>query len=351
MNTPDIGAGPLTLLRIKLHRPQVSRELVHRPRLMERLNQGLNRKLTLVSAPAGYGKTTLVTEWLESVEHPVSWLALDENDNDPARFLAYFMAALQQVDPGIGQAAQAMLQAAQPPPPEALLTGLLNDVATTPNAFFLVLDDYHLIQTLPIHQQLAFWLEHQPPQMHLVLATREDPPLPLSRLRAGGQITDVRQTDLLFTAEETGDFLRRVMALDADTLHPLAEVELPGGPLIEIALDAARGRLYVLSALSPRYRGIFVLKTGDLSSLALVAGSPATPLTQAAALALSADGHLLVAESTRLYQISPEDFDVVTRARLEHPVKRGGLVADPVTGRAIWLSPAGVFVERGLVTP
>jgi hypothetical protein len=144
--------------------------------------------------------------------------------------------------------------------------------------------------------------------------------------------------------------VRRVMALDADTLHPLAEVELPGGPLIEIALDTARGRLYVLSALSPRYRGISVLKTDDLSSLALVAGSPTTPLAQAAALALSADGYLLVAESTRLYQISPEDFDVVTQARLEHPVKRGGLMADPVTGRAIWLSPAGVFVERGLVT-
>jgi LuxR family maltose regulon positive regulatory protein len=216
------------LLATKLYIPPLRPSLVSRPRLFERLNDGLPgqdaglsegrfaRRLTLVSAPAGYGKTTLVTEWLNSVEHPVTWLSLDEKDNDPACFLAYFMAALQQVDPGIGQAAQAMLQAAQLPPPEALLTSLLNDVATNPDAFVLVLDDYHLIQALPIHQQLAFWLEHQPPQMHLVIATRQDPPLPLSRLRARGQITDIRQTDLLFTAEETSDFLRRVMALELE---------------------------------------------------------------------------------------------------------------------------------------
>jgi LuxR family maltose regulon positive regulatory protein len=204
------------LLRTKLYVPPGRTELVSRLRLLERLRAGLDRKLTLVSAPAGFGKTTLVAEWLADVERPVTWLSLDENDNDPARFLAYFLTALQQVDPGIGQAAQVMLQAPQPPPPEALLTSLLNDVAFTPDAFVLVLDDYHLIQTLPIHQQLVFWLEHQPPQMHLVIATRQDPPLPLSRLRARDQIADIRQTDLLFTVEETDDFLRRVMALDLE---------------------------------------------------------------------------------------------------------------------------------------
>jgi LuxR family maltose regulon positive regulatory protein len=185
------------------------------------LNAGLAWKLTLVSAPAGYGKTTLVADWLhgrDGVTSPrqLAWLSLDEHDNDPARFLAYLLAALQQVNPDIGQAAQVMLQASQPPPPEAPLTSLLNDVASTPDAFVLVLDDYHLIQTLPIHQVLAFWLQHQPPQMHLVIATREDPPLPLSRLRARGQITDIRQTDLLFTFDETSDFLRRVMALELE---------------------------------------------------------------------------------------------------------------------------------------
>ena len=209
------------LLATKLFVPPPRAELVARPRLVERLNAGLDRKLTLVSAPAGYGKTTLVADWLRgqggaASPRPIAWLSLDESDNDPARFLAYSSAALQQVDPDIGQVAQGMLQAAQPPPPKALLTSLLNDVASTPRAFVLVLDDYHLIQTLPIHQQLAFWLEHQPPQMHLVIATREDPPLPLSRLRARDQITDIRQSDLLFTADETTDFLRRVMALELE---------------------------------------------------------------------------------------------------------------------------------------
>ncbi len=212
---------PVPLLATKLFVPPPRAALVARPRLVERLNAGLDRRLTLVSAPAGYGKTTLVADWLHdrgqaALSRQIAWLTLDENDNDPARFLAYLVAALRQVDPDIGQAAQMMLQAPQPPPTEALLTSLLNDVASTPDAFVLVLDDYHLIQTLPIHQQLAFWLQHQPPQMHLVIATREDPPLPLSRLRARGQITDIRQTDLLFTVDETTDFLRRVMALELE---------------------------------------------------------------------------------------------------------------------------------------
>jgi len=149
-----------------------------------------------------------------SAERPFIWLSLDENDNDPARFLTYLLAALRRINPNIGQAAQAMLQAPQPPLPEPLLTALINDIAATPRPFVLVLDDYHLISTLSIHQQLAFLLAHQPPQMHLVIVSREDPPLPLSRLRARGHTTEIRQDDLRFTEEETADFLRRVMRLD-----------------------------------------------------------------------------------------------------------------------------------------
>jgi LuxR family maltose regulon positive regulatory protein len=220
----------MSLLTTKLCIPPRRAELVLRPRLAERLNAGLYqgsvhkddplkqlpfaRRLTLVSAPAGFGKTTLVSEWLGDCEHPSAWLSLDEGDNDPSQFFAYFLAALQQVDASIGQAATMMLGAPQPPPPEALLTSLINDVALTPEPFTLVLDDYHLVQSLPIHQQIAYLLEHQPPQMHLVIATREDPPLPLARLRARGQITDIRQGDLEFTEEETGNFLRQVMQLD-----------------------------------------------------------------------------------------------------------------------------------------
>ena len=129
---------------------------------------GLDRTPTLVSAPAGFGKTTLLSEWIHcrgavTAHLQVAWLSLDEGDNDPARFLAYFLAALQRVDPAIGQAAQAMLQAPHLPPPETFLTSLINGIAATPNPFVLILDDYHLIHALPIHQQLAFLLEHQPP--------------------------------------------------------------------------------------------------------------------------------------------------------------------------------------------
>ena len=183
----------MSLLTTKLYVPPSHPNLVLRPRLIARLNKGLclGCKLTLVSAPAGFGKTTLVTEWLSNKEGDVSsravaWLSLDEEDSDPARFFAYLIAALQNVDSTIGQTARAMLQNPQPPPPESLLTTLINDIAATPDPFVLVLDDYHLITALPIHQLLAFLLEHAPPQMHLVIATREDPLLPLSRLRARG---------------------------------------------------------------------------------------------------------------------------------------------------------------------
>jgi LuxR family maltose regulon positive regulatory protein len=184
------------------------------------LNEGLGRKLTLVSAPAGFGKTTLVAEWLDNLKaaggagRPFTWLSLDENDNDPARFVTYLLAALQNVAPEIGQAAQAMLQAPQPPPPQSWLTSLINDIAATPQPFVLVLDDYHLIHTLAIHQQLAFLLEHQPPQIHLAIVTREDPPLPLARWRARGQTVEIRQADLRFTERETVDFMRQAMQLD-----------------------------------------------------------------------------------------------------------------------------------------
>jgi LuxR family maltose regulon positive regulatory protein len=220
----------MSLLTTKLCIPPLRADLVQRPRLAERLNAGLvlgsaheggpqerlgfARRLTLVSAPAGFGKTTLVTEWLSDSEHPCAWLSLDESDNDPSRFFTYLLAALQRVDPNIGQAALIMQQSPQPPPPEALATSLINDVASTPQPFILVLDDYQLIQSLPIHQQLSFLLEHLPAEMHLVIATREDPPLPLARLRGRGQITDIRQRDLKLTVGETTSFLRQVMQLD-----------------------------------------------------------------------------------------------------------------------------------------
>jgi LuxR family maltose regulon positive regulatory protein len=206
----------------KLCVPPVRPDLVRRPHLSERLKKGLDRKLTLVSAPAGFGKTTLVAQWLRSIERPSTWLALDQGDNDPARFLTYLLTALQTVEPNIGRSAQGALEALQPAALDVILTSLINDIAAAPTPFVLVLDDYHVIHTLPIHQQMAFLLEHQPPEMHLVIVSREDPPFPLSRLRAQGYMTEIRQSDLRFTEHETADFLGRVMELDLPSSDVLA---------------------------------------------------------------------------------------------------------------------------------
>ena len=207
------------LLTTKLYIPPVRPELVLRPRLIERLNAGLvsRRRLTLVSAPAGYGKTTLVNVWLRSTGQPFTWISLDEGDNDLICFLNYLVAAFRQVDDGIGQAAQHLLEAPQLPPVEPLLTELINDIVTQSLSFALVLDDYHTITELAVHEAVRFLLERQPPQMHLVIVSRQDPPLPLSRLRGRGQVTEMRQSDLRFTLEEATRFLNQSMGLNLET--------------------------------------------------------------------------------------------------------------------------------------
>src|SRR6266478_6592317 len=205
---------PTPILATKLYIPPLRPNVVIRPRLLERLNEGLHRNLTLISAPAGFGKTTLVSEWVEGIERPTAWLSLDEGENDPARFLTYLVAALQTIAATIGEGVLGALQSPQPPPPEAILTALLNDLTTIQDQFVLVLDDYHVIDAKPIDQALTFLLEHLPPQMHLVIATREDPQLPLARLRARGQLTELRVTDLRFTLSETAEFLNQGMGLN-----------------------------------------------------------------------------------------------------------------------------------------
>lgn len=204
------------ILVTKLYAPPPSPKAVLRPRLIERMNEGLaaGRRLILVSAPAGFGKTTLVSEWAGGCGRPVAWLSLDEADSDPARFLAYLIAALQTVAAGIGAGASAVLQSPQPPAAEAILTLLLNEIAATPDGFILVLDDYHAIDSEPVDHALAFLLDHLPPQLRLVIATRQDPSLPLARLRAGGRLTELRAADLQFTPAEAADFLNRVMGLN-----------------------------------------------------------------------------------------------------------------------------------------
>jgi LuxR family maltose regulon positive regulatory protein len=202
------------LLQTKLYVPRLRPFLIPRPHLIEKLHTGLNGKLTLISAPAGFGKTTIVTEWIAGCKRPFAWLSLDERDNDLTRFLSYFIAALQTVSSSFGKKALGMLESPQPPPTESILTTLLNEIATIPEEFALVLDDYHVVDDQTIDQALTFLLEHLPPQMHLVITTREDPPLPLPRLRVRGLLTEMRAADLRFTVEETAVFLNRVTGLE-----------------------------------------------------------------------------------------------------------------------------------------
>lgn len=204
------------LLFTKFFIPPPRHELVPRPRLIERLNEGLlkGNKLTLISAPAGFGKTTLASLWLESITIPIAWLSLDERDKDPARFLTYLIAALQNIRPGIGLNLQAILQSPQPLHIENILTLLINEITANANDFLVVLDDYHSLDSLQVDHAMEFLIDHQPAQMHLVIATREDPDLPLARLRARGQCCELRAADLQFTPVEASEFLNQVMGLN-----------------------------------------------------------------------------------------------------------------------------------------
>ncbi|MFC2023777.1 LuxR C-terminal-related transcriptional regulator [Chloroflexota bacterium] len=207
-----MGSSPV--LTTKLYIPQVRPELVPRPRLIERLNERMSRKLTLVSAPAGFGKTTLLAEWVAGCERPVAWVSLDKDDNDPARFWAHLIAALQTIHAGVGDAALAPLQSPRPPSIETLLTGLINELTQVPKPFALVLDDLQVIAAPQVHEALTFLLDHLPPQMHLALSTRADPPWPLARRRARREMTEIRIDELRFTSGEAAEFLNKAMKLD-----------------------------------------------------------------------------------------------------------------------------------------
>lgn len=208
------------LLTTKFHMPLVRSPLVRRDRLIEALNQGKEGKLILISAPAGFGKTTLLSEWVRQAKLPISWLSLDESDNDPIRFWTYVVAALQQVHNQIGAATLSMLRSTELAAFESFLILLINELANLQDEMALVLDDYHVITARPIHEAVTFLLEHLPPQFHLAIASRVDPPLPLARLRVRGQLTELRAADLRFTVAEAIAFLNQSMQL------PLSEEQV-----------------------------------------------------------------------------------------------------------------------------
>jgi len=234
------------ILATKLYIPPPRPKAVLRPRLIAQLNEGLHRKLTLIAAPAGFGKTTLLSEWRVLCGRPVAWLSLDEADNEPIRFLSYIVAALQTVAPSIGAGLVAVLESPQPPPTTVILTALLNDITTLPDQFVLVLDDYHVVEAGgplgAVDQVLNYLVEHLPSQMHLVIATREDPPLPLARLRARDHLTELRATDLRVTPAEAATFLTQVMGLnlsvqDVATLEDRTEGWIAGLQLAALSMQ------------------------------------------------------------------------------------------------------------------
>src|SRR5216684_3646313 len=202
------------LLVTKLAMPPVRSDLVPRPRLTNQLQLGIQRPLTLIAAPAGFGKTTLLSTWLEHAPLQAAWISLERGDDDLTRFWSYVFTALARVHPGSGTSALALLQAStlSPLPPiETVLTAWINALATLPHEVALVLDDYHLITEQSIHRSLTFLLDHLPRQLHLVMATRADPPLPLARLRARGHLTEIRAAELRFTSEEVMAFLTQAL--------------------------------------------------------------------------------------------------------------------------------------------
>ena len=224
------GATGLPLLATKLFVPRPRPDLVPRPRLLARLDAGLDvGRCSLLSAPAGAGKTSLLAAWLAPLDRPVAWVTLDERDQDAHQVLRYLVAALQTIAPACGRGALAWLDAPRPPPPEVVVTGLVNDLAALPAPGLLVLDDYHLVRAPDVHAAVAFLLDHLPPALHLVIASREDPPLPLPRLRARHQLTEVRAADLGFSVEEAAAFLGAGMGLALAEAQVAALVERTEG--------------------------------------------------------------------------------------------------------------------------
>ncbi len=238
MQKPDL------LIRTKLRRPFTRPNLVTRPDLQARIADGLRYPLTLVIAPAGFGKTTLVASCVSSCGMPAAWLSLDKDDNQAGHFLAYLAAALQEADHAIGVEVVPLLAGMQPVPPEVVLTSLVNDLDAAGREMVLVLDDYQFISSPVVHEAVAFLLAHAPPAFHLLVATRSDPPLPLARLRARGQTVELRADDLSFTAAEAAQFLNQVMGLrlDSRSVEILSERTEGWAAGLQMAALSMRGR-------------------------------------------------------------------------------------------------------------
>jgi LuxR family maltose regulon positive regulatory protein len=372
------------LLATKLFIPAPTSTLVSRPRLNALLAAGVRRAATLISAPAGWGKTSLLSAWhadLSGSDYPFAWVSLDAGDNDPVRFWSYILLALNTLHCGASDAALTLLRSPQPPPVEPILTSVLNAFTTLSKDAVLVLDDYHVIDTQPIHRAMTYLLEHLPPRLHLVISTRVDPPIPLARLRVRGVLTEVRAVDLRFTLEEAEAFLTKAMglpltasqisALDARTEGwiaglQLAALSVQGHPAehLEPFIEAFTGsNRYVVEYLAEEVLAqqtdetqTFLLRTAMLDRMC-------APLCDAVLngehegagydQALDASIHLQQLERANLFLISLDDegnwyryhnlFAGVLRSRLQQTQAR--LVPDLHRRASAWYEQLGLFDE------
>jgi LuxR family transcriptional regulator, maltose regulon positive regulatory protein len=319
---------PEPLLATKLHVPVSSHRLLVRPRLLRRLSEGMEQKLTLLSAPAGSGKTMLLSAWLASPagrDVPVAWLSLDEEDNDPGRFWRYVCTALGRVHPDVNNTVSDALHASQPLPFTTWVTLLINTLATVSRPFLFVLDDYHLISTSAIHQALTFLLEHSPESMHLVISTREDPPLPLARWRARGQLVEIRASDLRFTLPEVASFFTEVMGLELAaqeiaTLEARTEGWITGLQLAALSLQERGstqiGKFLAAFAGSHRYildylvEEVLVQQSPDLQTFLLqtaILNRLSAPLCDAVTKRTDSQAVLEQLEQRNLFLVSLDD--------------------------------------------
>ncbi len=269
------GGGPRSiynlLLATKLYQPPVRHNLVARPRLVEQMSVALQRKLTLITAPAGFGKTTVLSAWCDTLDTtiPHTWLSLDASDNDLTRFWRYVTAALQTIVPSVAEGIMPLLQELPPPPIESILTLLLNTLAASPHPMVLVLDDYHVITTQSIHGSVAFLLEHLPARVHIVIASRSEPELPLIRLRALDQLRELQANDLRFTGDEVVLFLNEVMGLNLSreqitALDTHTEGWVGGLQLAALSLQGRSDAETLIAAFNGRHRYIMDYLTAEV---------------------------------------------------------------------------------------
>jgi LuxR family maltose regulon positive regulatory protein len=365
-----------TLLSTKLYVPPVRATLVSRPRLLERLAHGLGGPLTLISAPAGYGKTTLFSEWRAGpgASIPLAWLSLGAEDNDPPRFYQYLLACLGTIQPGVVQELLPLLQSPEPPQPEVILIPLVNALNENQQEFVLALDDYHVIEIDAIHTALTFLLDHLPAPMHLAILSRADPPLPLARLRARNHMVEIREADLRFTPDEVSAFLNKGMGLslspdDIAALETRTEGWIAGLQLAALSMQGCQDLHGFVSAFTGSHHFVmdylaeevlklqaqevsaFLLQTSILDRLC---GSLCEAVIGADALgAVNGQGTLEALEESNLFVIPLDNerrwyryhhlFADVLRKRLEHQFP--GLLPELHRRASRWYEQHGFISE------